>query len=550
MAPPPSDQPDAAAGTGAISKVLIVIAMQTEAMPLVNKFKLVDAPPHESMLVLPSLSALLLVGCSRRFRLPAQIHHHRFPKGAPWVRYHGNYKGLHIDLVWPGKDTALGVDSVGTVSAALVTYASIQTLKPDLIINAGTAGGFKAKGANIGDVFLASDVAFHDRRIPIPVFDMYGIGARKALETPNILKALNLKVGKLSTGDSLDMTPHDETAILNNEATVKDMEGAAVAYVADMFSTPAIFVKAVTDIVDGEKPTAEEFLQNLVAVTAALDQAVTEVMESSASPSKQLLELDACTTFKLEAGIKPTLPDPCTTFKLEAGGIKAKLLPDEPCSSQLKLEVGSIQPKLLDACSQLKPDPCSKPKKLPDASTVKVKVEAGTEEALLEPKPEPLEEDALPPNDWEISPVSGGHPFFTTVFSRSQVQKPFQLVRSIILYAGLLAIPTRFHRHLPEARVPAVLLCRGQSWPTSYCGDLKVKKLDAAWRGFAVDNQLRIGDAGVFELVDADPETEGEARSSDKKTVLFRVQVLRGDLPEELTSKGATSDEPLVIVDS
>jgi hypothetical protein len=36
-----------------------------------------------------------------------------------------------------------GVNNVGTVSAALVTYASIQTLKPDLIINAGTAGGFK-----------------------------------------------------------------------------------------------------------------------------------------------------------------------------------------------------------------------------------------------------------------------------------------------------------------------------------------------------------------------------------------------------------------------
>ncbi|KAL6861653.1 hypothetical protein ACP4OV_017353 [Aristida adscensionis] len=254
MAPPPSDEPAAAAeaaGAGAISKVLIVIAMQTEAMPLVNKFKLEEAAAGESP----------------------------FPKGAPWVRYHGNYKGLHIDLVWPGKDPALGVDSVGTVSAALVTYASIQALKPDVIINAGTAGGFKAKGASIGDVFLASDVAFHDRRIPIPVFDMYGIGSRKTLETPNILKELNLKVGKLSTGDSLDMSPHDEATILSNDATVKDMEGAAVAYVADMFSTPAIFVKAVTDIVDGEKPTAEEFLQNLAAVTAALDQAVTEVVD-------------------------------------------------------------------------------------------------------------------------------------------------------------------------------------------------------------------------------------------------------------------------------
>lgn len=30
-------------------------------------------------------------------------------------------------------------------------------------------GIFQAKGASIGDVFVASDVAFHDRRIPIPV---------------------------------------------------------------------------------------------------------------------------------------------------------------------------------------------------------------------------------------------------------------------------------------------------------------------------------------------------------------------------------------------
>lgn len=40
-----------------------------------------------------------------------------------------------------------GVDSVGTVSAALVAFASIQSLQPDLIINAGTAGGFKVFSA-------------------------------------------------------------------------------------------------------------------------------------------------------------------------------------------------------------------------------------------------------------------------------------------------------------------------------------------------------------------------------------------------------------------
>ncbi|KAF9676116.1 hypothetical protein SADUNF_Sadunf09G0104800 [Salix dunnii] len=237
-----------------ISSILIIIAMQTEAIPIVNKFQLKE--DFDSV----------------------------FPNGVPWVRYHGFYKDLHINLVWPGKDSTLGVDSVGTISASLVTYAAIQALQPDLIINAGTAGSFKlidgsfqVKGASISDVFLASDVAFHDRRIPIPVFDLYGVGLRQSFSTPNLLKELNLKVGKLSTGDSLDMSPQEEASIVANDATVKDMEGAAVAYVADLLKVPAIFIKAVTDIVDGEKPTSEEFLQNLAAVTAALDHAVTQV---------------------------------------------------------------------------------------------------------------------------------------------------------------------------------------------------------------------------------------------------------------------------------
>jgi len=36
-----------------------------------------------------------------------------------------------------------GVDSVGTVPSSLLAYAAGVTLRPDLIINAGTAGGFQ-----------------------------------------------------------------------------------------------------------------------------------------------------------------------------------------------------------------------------------------------------------------------------------------------------------------------------------------------------------------------------------------------------------------------
>ncbi|XP_038984848.1 5'-methylthioadenosine/S-adenosylhomocysteine nucleosidase-like isoform X2 [Phoenix dactylifera] len=256
--------PKNAAGDGdrrPISTVLIIIAMQTEALPLVNKFHLSE-----------------------------DIDGSLFPKGVPWVRYHGIYKELHINLVWTGKDSILvefskfgcvlaGVDSIGTISASLVSYASIQALKPDLIINAGTAGGFKAKGACVADVYLVSNVAFHDRRIPIHVNYLYGIGARQTFSTPNLIDELNLKVGKLSTGDSLDMSPQDEVLILANDAVVKDMEGAAVAYVADLLSVPAIFIKAVTNTVDGQKSIAEEFLQNLIAVCTTLAQTVSQVVD-------------------------------------------------------------------------------------------------------------------------------------------------------------------------------------------------------------------------------------------------------------------------------
>ncbi|KAG1360587.1 5'-methylthioadenosine/S-adenosylhomocysteine nucleosidase 2 [Cocos nucifera] len=255
VAPAPSPEKAAACGGDGcrISTVLIIIVLFCIHLP--SCFDLILHLPHPSTQI-QTLNHCKAQDFQFRYRRPFRSVGGtvRFPKGVPWVRYHGKYKELDINLVWPGKDSVLGVDSVGTVSTSIVTYASIQAVKPDLIINAGTAGGFK-------------------------VFDMYGIGARRTFSTPNLLKELNLKVGKLSTGDSLDMSPQDEASILANDATIKDMEGAAVAYVAGLLSVPAIFVKAVTDIVDGEKPTSEEFLQNLIAVTAALDQAVSQVID-------------------------------------------------------------------------------------------------------------------------------------------------------------------------------------------------------------------------------------------------------------------------------
>jgi 5'-methylthioadenosine nucleosidase len=120
-----------------------------------------------------------------------------------------------------------------------------------------------------------------------------------------------LQHGKLSTGNSLDMTSQDEEHIKANDATVKDMEvrawrllnceivfkdmvsvfllnvflhvlvlqGAAVAYVADLLAIPVISLKAVTDIVDGTKPTVEEFLENMSLAASALSRTVPLVLK-------------------------------------------------------------------------------------------------------------------------------------------------------------------------------------------------------------------------------------------------------------------------------
>ena len=55
----------------------------------------------------------------------------------------------------------------------------------------------------------------------------------------------------VSSGNSLDYTEQDMAFMLSNKVAVKEMEAAAVAWVASMFQTPMFCLKSITDIVDG-----------------------------------------------------------------------------------------------------------------------------------------------------------------------------------------------------------------------------------------------------------------------------------------------------------
>jgi 5'-methylthioadenosine nucleosidase len=98
------------------------------------------------------------------------------------------------------------------------------------------------------------------------------------LPAASIARAAGFKEGVVSTGNSLDYTTECMRIMHANQAAVKEMEAAAVAYVCELWNVPMFAIKSVTDIVDGDRAAAEEFLANLGKATQALKVAVASVL--------------------------------------------------------------------------------------------------------------------------------------------------------------------------------------------------------------------------------------------------------------------------------
>lgn len=238
--------------SGPIKNVVIAIAMEAEASPFVEHLGLKE---DESF----------------------------FPRQVPFKAYNGRHLECDVTVITNGKDNVhgTGVDNVGTVPAAMASFLALQKLdgQANLLINAGTCGGFKAKGAAIGDVFLTTAVANHDRRIPIPDFVPYGIGRIESVVATQLAEEINAKFGVCTTANSLDKHEVDDHHMKENDASVKDMEAAAIAWSCSLFDMPHFGVKVVTDIVDGDKPTQEEFFENLASAAKSLQEALPLVIQ-------------------------------------------------------------------------------------------------------------------------------------------------------------------------------------------------------------------------------------------------------------------------------
>uniref|UniRef100_A0A7S4ID08 Nucleoside phosphorylase domain-containing protein n=1 Tax=Odontella aurita TaxID=265563 RepID=A0A7S4ID08_9STRA len=236
-------------------RVVIIYAMEEEFMPFVRDHGLAPVKPSP------------------------------FSPGAPMVAYRGEVSNGAIDAVavWCGRDRRFRSNSVGTVAAGVACYAAVEAFGPDLVISAGTAGGFGELGARTGDVYLSTKCIFHARRIPENfggnTYEEYGFGHFRSPPAITSLAArASVKLGVVSTSDSLDCSPRDLQLLRSEGAVVKEMEAAAVASVAQWLGVPFVALKAVTDIVDGPESTAAEFYTNLAVASDALRDRLTDLL--------------------------------------------------------------------------------------------------------------------------------------------------------------------------------------------------------------------------------------------------------------------------------
>ena len=232
--------------------ILYIIAMQAEAQPFIDHYGVQEVKDFFAP-------------------LPCKLYQTSI-KGA-------NGETSTLSVVLNGQQH--GSDLVGCEAASMATLAAIERLLPDLVINSGTCGAFLANGADIAKVYIGNACMFHDRRVPGD--DQWGtqaLGNYPVWEGAEALAGqLHLPMGKVTTGSSLDMQPCDLKIIQENGGELKDMEGAAVAFVCSLMATPILFVKSVTDLCDSGAETFEEFSRNLAKASQALKETNIRVID-------------------------------------------------------------------------------------------------------------------------------------------------------------------------------------------------------------------------------------------------------------------------------
>lgn len=231
-----------------IKNIVILMAMQQEADRLISTFNLVE---NKTL-----LSEMLPFRC-----------------------FQTKLTKSYLSLITSGTDHRNQVDNIGCEAATLMAYESIRQLHPDILISAGTAGGFSDKGAEIGSVYASdSYFIFHDRIVPLAGFRESAIGRFPATKIDKMVEDLHLQSGIISTGSSLEKNVRDNHILTKHPVVAKEMEAAAIAWVAMLHEIPMFAIKSITNLVDKENKSEKEFVRNFDYSVICLHDKLLEVI--------------------------------------------------------------------------------------------------------------------------------------------------------------------------------------------------------------------------------------------------------------------------------
>lgn len=142
---------------------------------------------------------------------------------------------------------------IGKVNAAVGTLTLIDTFHPAIIINTGVAGG-TGHGASIGDVVVASAVAYHDVWCGPGTVPGQAAGCPLYFEsplTPGTIERMGADVrrGVVASGDIFVSRPEEVQHILEviPEAVAVDMESGAIAQVCHLKNVPFVCMRVISD---------------------------------------------------------------------------------------------------------------------------------------------------------------------------------------------------------------------------------------------------------------------------------------------------------------
>lgn len=175
---------------------------------------------------------------------------------------HVVFRGVPVYVVTAG---------VGKSNAAAATQLALS-LGADIVVNAGVAGGLLPEMA-VGGVYRVSAAVQYD-------FDLAAINGT-AVGTLNeyserefqLLDFGDFPAAVLGTGDRFNDSEDDFRFLVDDVgASLRDMEGAAVAHVAARADVPCVSYKSVSDV-HGSGSTAEQYLANLSVALEALADA-------------------------------------------------------------------------------------------------------------------------------------------------------------------------------------------------------------------------------------------------------------------------------------